>query len=187
MKKIIAFDKWMFAKINKDWANEFFDAVMPFLRQAQTWFPFYLFLVIFIILNFPAKALRWIVTMGITVGVSDVISSRFFKPVIGRLRPCNDPDVADSIRMLANYCGQNGSFTSSHAANHVAMATFLFITLQRYWGNWCYLFFAWAMLVSYAQVYVGVHFPFDVMGGAFLGFVLAYISANLFNKKTGGL
>ncbi len=187
MKKLIDLDKWLFVKINKDGANYFFDQLMPFLRQAMTWIPFYLFMALFVIINFPKKAMTWLLCVICTAAVTDMVSSRVFKPLIGRLRPCNDAALADDIRLLAGYCGQNGSFTSSHAANHFGMAVFLFITMRPIWGNWCYLFFLWAAAICYSQVYVGVHFPLDTIGGAFLGIIAGMLSGNFFIKKAGPL
>lgn len=187
MKKLIDFDKWLFVKINRDGANIVFDAVMPFFRQTYFWFPFYLLVLTFVLVNFKKKALSWIVSIIAVTGLCDIISSRFFKPAIGRIRPCNDPEMAANINMLAAYCGGNGSFTSSHAANHFGMAVFLFLTLKHVFGNWCYLFFIWAAAVCYAQVYVGVHFPFDVIGGALLGSLLGLIAAMVWLKSVGPL
>jgi undecaprenyl-diphosphatase len=187
MKKLIDLDKWLFVKINRDSANSIFDAVMPFLRQTYFWFPLYLLILSFVVVNFKDKALSWLLTIGLTTGLCDVISSRFFKPVFARVRPCNDPDLAAQLHMLAGYCGGNGSFTSSHAANHFGMAVFLSMKIKHILGNWRYLFFVWASLVCYAQVYVGVHFPFDVLGGALLGTILGYIAATLWLKKAGPL
>jgi len=187
MQKLIDLDKWLFVKINKDSENYFFDLVMPFLRQSKIWIPFYFFMAVFIISNFPKKAIAWLLLIGVTAGTTDIISSHIFKPLIGRQRPCNDPDMASNLHLLANYCGQNGSFTSSHAANHFGIATFLFITLYNILNRWSYLFFVWAIIICYSQVYVGVHFPLDVIGGAFLGMFFGWISGNFYIKKAGPL
>ncbi len=187
MKKLIDLDKWFFVKINKEGANNVFDQVMPYLRQPYVWAPFYLFLLVFVLINFKKKALSWILFISETAGITDYTSSHILKPWIARLRPCNDPEVISNIRLLASYCGQNGSFTSSHAANHFGMAMFLFITLRPVWGNGCWLFFLWATLICYSQVYVGVHFPLDVIGGAVLGCMAGFFTAALFLKKSGPL
>lgn len=182
MKKIIDLDKALFVKINHQGANDLFDTIMPFLRVPTIWVPFYLFLLIFVLLNFKKRAIPWILMVAATASVTDLISSRLIKPWFGRLRPCNDPDMASQLRLLADYCGQNGSFTSSHAANHFGMAMFLFITLKDITGNWRWLFFVWAAAICYAQIYVGVHFPLDILGGAVFGSLVGYFSASLYLK-----
>ncbi len=187
MKTIVQFDKWLFNQINQRWTFHVFDGIMPFVRDPLFWVPFYLFMLVLVIMNFPRKAFYWILSAAITVTLTDSISSRIFKPLIGRLRPCNDPELMNRIRLLADHCGQNGSFTSSHAANHFGMAMFFSLTLKPWIGNKAGLFFGWAALVSYAQVYVGVHFPFDVLGGALLGMSIGWMTSKLFHQKTGGL
>jgi len=184
-KKLIEFDKYLFGIVNQKASNPFFDLIMPFIRQPLFWLPLYFFIVLFAIYNFPKKAGIWIGTMLITVGITDSISSRIFKPLFGRLRPCNNPELADSIRLLVDHCGQNGSFTSSHATNHFGIAVFIFITLEKVWGKFNYLFFLWAAAICYAQVYVGVHFPFDVLGGAILGSSIGFAMGKYFNNKMG--
>lgn len=187
MHKIIALDKALFTRINGHWTNHFFDQVMPFVRVPAFWVPLYLFLFLFAVINFKKHAIPWILLVSATAAATDLISSRIIKPGFGRIRPCNDLELSSSIRMLADYCGQNGSFTSSHASNHFGMAMFLFITLKPIWGNWCWLFFFWAAFISYAQVYIGVHFPLDVIGGALFGCGVGYLSARLFVHQYGHL
>jgi undecaprenyl-diphosphatase len=85
--------------------------------------------------------------------------------------------------LLLEYCSGSGSFTSSHAANHFGLAMFMFLSLKKWLGWPRYLFFIWAFLVSYAQMYVGVHYPTDILGGAIIGLIIGGISGNYFNKK----
>ncbi len=185
MKKIIELDKRLFVKINQSWTNPFCDGLMPFLRQPLVWGPLYLFILVFVIYNFPKKAFAWILSLCITVTIADIVSSRFIKPMVGRIRPCRDIDLVENVRLLAAYCGQNGSFTSSHAANHFGIAMFLMITLRHVWGNYCYLFFLWAFAICYAQIYVGVHFPLDIIGGTAVGCLAGWITGSFFNHKAG--
>ncbi len=187
MKKIIELDKWLFVQINQGSANSFFDDWMPFLRQPLVWIPLYVFLVFFVLLNFPKKAAAWLLTLAVTVTATDIISSRFIKPFFARPRPCIDADLADHIRVLVTYCGQNGSFTSSHATNHFGVAMFLFITLKPVIGNAGYLFFLWAATICYAQIYVGVHFPFDIVGGMLVGMLLGSFAAQILLRIAGPL
>jgi membrane-associated phospholipid phosphatase len=148
----------------------------------STWVPLYLFLLVYAITNFPKKAASWIVGLAITPSITDLISSRLIKPAFARMRPCNDPTLVDSIRILVDHCGQNGSFTSSHAANHFGIAMFIWLTMKNVWGDYAAIFFIWAATISYAQVYVGVHFPLDVIGGAILGCLIGWLIATIFNR-----
>ena len=186
-KKLIDFDKWLFTKINQSFANSLFDTILPFFREPLVWIPLYLFFILYAIYNFPKKALGWIIGLGLTATTTDLISSRIIKPLIGRKRPCNDLEMIDTIRLLISNCGQNGSFTSSHAANHFGIAMFIYITMRNIWGNYTYLFFIWAALISFAQVYVGVHYPFDILGGAIVGCSAGYFIAKVFTKKIGSI
>lgn len=187
MKQLLNFDKWLFLKINRDGRAALLDLWMPFVRNAFFWAPLYLFLAVFMLINFGKKAYWWIVYIAITAGITDLVSSHFIKPTVARIRPCNDPGLFGQVHLLAAYCGSNGSFTSSHAANHFGMATFIFFTLHQVIGRYTWIFFAWAALISYAQVYVGVHFPLDVFGGALLGCFTGAFTAVLFKKFFGSM
>lgn len=183
MEKLIQLDRELFRLINNRWHNDLFDMVMPFLRNSNFWNPLYLFLLVFALVNFRKGTGWWILYAAGTVILSNFLSSDIIKENIFRLRPCNDPNLVDSIRVLVTYRPQSSSFTSSHAMNHFAMAAFYYYTLKGFIGKWGLLFFAWAAAISYAQVYVGVHFPLDVTCGGLIGFVFGYLSARTFNKN----
>ena len=91
----------------------------------------------------------------------------------------------DQVRLLVTKCPGNPSFTSSHAVNHFAAAMFIFVTFRKDLSKWWAIMFAWAAIISYAQVYVGVHYPFDCIAGAIIGSILGYLPAIIFNKKIG--
>lgn len=184
MKEIIDLDKWLFLKINRDGTSAFLDKLMPILREPTTWIPLYIILFLFLVISFGKKGWWLLLYALITVAITDTISSRIFKPLVGRLRPCCDPAFSANVRLLA-YCGHNGSFTSSHAANHFGIAMFLFFTFRNFMGNWAYVFFIWAAAISYAQIYVGVHYPFDVLGGTVIGCLVGWGTATIFKQKNG--
>ncbi len=186
LRPLLQFDHWLFHKINQSWANSFFDLVMPFLRQQEFWYFFYLFLLVFALYNFGIKGCWWSVSLIMNAIVSDLFSSSLIKHLIFRYRPCSEPGFADQVRVLVNYCPQNSSFTSSHACNHFAAAWFIFITLNQT-GSWRWLLFVWAFVICYAQVYVGVHFPIDILGGAILGSMIGYGMSILYRKQFGTL
>jgi undecaprenyl-diphosphatase len=180
-------DQILFIYINRILTNSFLDGLFPIWRESITWYPLYLFLLVFAILNLKHKAWLWVLFLIITVVLTDQISSSFVKNYFNRSRPCSDPVFINYVRLLMNRCPSSGSFTSSHATNHFGAAVFLSITLKEYFKNWRYLFFLWAATICYGQVYVGIHYPTDVLGGALLGSLIGYASANFFNRRIGPL
>lgn len=185
MNRLIQLDHHLFYLINGKWHNNLFDSVMPVLRAPQLWVPLYLFLLLFILLNFRKNAGWWILFIAGTALLSDFISSDLIKENIFRLRPVNNPYLVPAARSLLNYKPQSSSFTSSHAVNHFSLATFFYFTLKKHIGKWAKLFFLWAGIIIYAQVYVGVHFPLDVICGAMVGILFGYLSSQSFNKNYG--
>jgi membrane-associated phospholipid phosphatase len=180
-------DKWLFLKLNTAWTNSLFDSMFPWWREANTWIPLYLFLILFGILNFGRSVWVWILLAVLTLVITDQVSSHLIKIWVARPRPCNDPALAGQVRLLLNNCSGTYGFTSSHAANHFGFAVFLVITLQRILGKWRYWFLVWAATVGYAQVYVGIHYPLDVIGGAVLGIAAGYVTGYFFNRRFGVL
>jgi membrane-associated phospholipid phosphatase len=185
MEQLLSYDRHLFKIINNQWSNSFFDWLMPFLRTAETWYPLYLFLFLLIGVNFKKTAFWWILLAIGTVILTDFVSSNLMKQNIIRLRPCNEPSIASWVHVLVGYRPQSSSFTSSHAATHFGMAMFFYLTLKTRFGNWPLIFFFWAFCISFAQVYVGVHYPLDIICGGLIGILIGYLSGKSFNKSYG--
>lgn len=181
MENLLNLDKLLFFLINHEWTNPFFDSILPLFRDRFFWAPLYLFLLSFFIINYKKQSFRIIAMFLLTFMLADFTSSSVIKPLVQRTRPCNDPELQEQVRSLIP-CGSGYSFTSSHATNHFAMAVFLISLLaSRYrWIRWAAL--AWAASVSYAQVYVGVHFPIDVFCGGMMGAAIGTITG-YFTKR----
>lgn len=135
------------------------------------------------ILNFRKKALWWIVYFIVTVSLMDTVGNKLIKQTVQRLRPCNDPDMIASLVLRVPNCGTGYSFISNHAANHFAMAMFAFLTIGAIAGTWRWLFFVWAFSIGWAQIYVGVHYPSDVLAGALAGLLVGGAMGHTFNKR----
>jgi len=185
VQKILQLDKELFKLINYTWHNSFFDFLMPWLRDAEMWAPLYFFLILLMAINYKRQGWWWIAFFISTVVITNYVSSNLIKGNIARVRPCSNPEFAGWIRILVGYIPMNSSFVSSHAANHFGLAVFSYLTLRNQFGKWMLLFFLWAFLISYAQIYVGVHYPTDVLGGTIVGLLIGYITAKLFNKYFG--
>ncbi len=178
-------DTYLFLKINTQWTHSFLDSVYPWWREANTWTPLYLFLVLFTIINFKKQGWFWILFVLITVTITDQLSSNLIKKWIQRPRPCQDEFLMSHVRLLLNNCSGGYSFTSSHATNHFGVAMFVFITSPYLLKKWRYVFLVWAATIGYGQVYVGVHYPLDVLCGAMLGSFIGYLTAQFFIKNFG--
>lgn len=187
LHKILQGDYWLFSHINQKWTSPVLDNVLLFVREAEFWIPFYLFLLLFMAMNFGKKGWLWSLYLAMTVIISDTISSHLIKDrLVYRLRPCGNSFWADSIHFLANYCPSGSSFTSSHACNHFAMAVFMYRTLRPL-SRWWALVLLWAFVISYAQVYVGVHYPLDVLCGGILGAMIGWLTSLVFRYQAGSL
>ncbi|MEZ4843346.1 MAG: phosphatase PAP2 family protein [Bacteroidia bacterium] len=153
--------------------NDFFDSLMPILRDKYTWLPLYAIIVAFVIKNYGLKSLYVLGFAALTFLVADQLSAHVIKPLVQRARPCNDACIRQWVHNLVD-CGSGYSFVSSHATNHFAIGMY-FITVFARPSNRLWViptFLLWASLVAFAQVYVGVHYPFDVIGGAILGIII---------------
>lgn len=184
-QRLDAWDKWLFLVVNNRLTNPVFDAVLPYFRDPVFWAPVYLFLLVFVSLNYGRKGWWWSLAFICTAALTDSIGARIFKEGFQRLRPCADPAFSDQVRLLLKQCGSGYSFVSNHAANHFGLATFALLTFRGTFRNWTYLAYVWAFLVAYAQVYVGVHYPLDVLGGAGLGVLAGLLTAWVFHKRIG--
>jgi len=182
METILKLDNLVWYYMNVVWQNSFCDAVMPYIRNQYFWAPLYLFLLIFMTANWGWRGLMWCAMFFISFTFSDFISAHLMKPYFHRTRPCNDPYLFHIMNNIVP-CGSGYSFPSSHAANHFSMGIFSAVTLSKY-AKWVWpVALIWALLVSFAQVYVGVHYPLDVTVGALLGICIGILTGTVFNRK----
>jgi len=178
---VVSCDHTIWYYMNTQWHNTFLDAVIPWLRNPWFWAPLYLFLAIFIPARFRKQGLIWCVLFLVSFALSDQISVNIIKPHFHRLRPCNNPSLASIIHLLVE-CGGGYSFPSAHAANHFSMGVFIAVTLHKQ-AKWIApVAILWALLVSFAQVYVGVHYPLDVTCGALLGIAIGLCTGKFYNR-----
>lgn len=180
---LLDFDTNLFYWINSGWSNPLFDIIMPFLRNKYVWIPFYIFIASFFLFNFGKKGYFLVLFMVLTASTSDMVSNHLFKKQCKRIRPCNTELSVPIIQRVP--CGSGYSFTSNHAANHFAIATFLALILGLKNRKIVVSLFIWALSISLAQVYVGLHYPFDILGGAMIGILTGLLYSSVFFRRIG--
>ena len=185
LQTILEWDSWLFLKINTVFTHPLLDKIFPLWRDSELWVPFYLFLIVLAIVNFGKKAWSWILFAIINVALTDQASSSLIKNWFARIRPCNEELLVGKMRLLLEHCSGGFSFTSSHATNHFGFAMFVFLTTRHLFGKWGKWLFVWAATISYGQVYVGVHYPIDILFGALLGSGIGALTAGYYNRKIG--
>lgn len=178
MDKILEIDKSWFVWLNS-WHTPFWDSFFLLYTNSKSWIPVILLMIFLLFKNYPWKtALTYILLIGAAVGLSDYIASGLFKPYFERLRPCLD--FPNEMVTVGN-CGGKYSFASSHAANSFALFMGFSLALKNLkWVFWGLLF--WAVLMAYSRIYLGVHFPGDVIVGALIGMFSSQLFFYLYQK-----
>jgi membrane-associated phospholipid phosphatase len=179
LETLLQLDTRLFTAINSGLANPLLDAVLPWWRNRFFWYPLYAGLLGWLLWRFRGRALPFVVLVAGAVMISDALSSHLIKPWVGRLRPCQAPELANSVRVLVT-CGPAASFPSSHAVNHFCLALVLYRGLG--WVSiWLLpLLLLWAASIAFGQVYVGVHYPLDALVGSALGLVAGWACSELY-------
>lgn len=184
-EQLLQLDRHLFYFINHDLSNPFFDWLMPLLRNARFWIPLYIFIIGFCIYKYRKVGVIIVLMLAASAGVADFVSASIIKPAIQRVRPCRDPITANADIPRVP-CGTGYSFPSTHASDHFAMAAFMSMVFNRRWRWIWWVSMLWAASICFAQVYVSVHFPIDVMGGALFGLIVGFGIAQLFKKFQPG-
>lgn len=152
--------------------SPFWDTVMWHISGKWEWIPLYAFLLYLIIKKYKMKAVWVVLAIVLVITLADQISVKLFKFQFERLRPCHNPEIQHLVHIVNNKCGGKFGFVSSHATNSFALAMFLSsLFRKRVFG--CLIFF-WAAVVSYSRIYLGVHYPGDILGGALLGILIGW-------------
>ncbi|MCQ2194209.1 MAG: phosphatase PAP2 family protein [Paludibacteraceae bacterium] len=173
MEQLLALDRELMVQLNLSGShNVFLDGFMWMSSMIVVWLPVILML-IYILYKTKGKQALWIVlAIAIVFLLCDQISSSLLKPYVARLRPSHDPLVMDMLEYVRDYHGGQFGFPSSHAANSFGFATFSALLFR----NRLYTFAAllWAAVCAYSRIYLGVHFPGDILVGTLLGISVGF-------------
>ena len=179
METLTDIDLQLYYFINQTMVNPLFDFFCPVFRSKSFLIVCYLMFAVVVYQAFPKQFLKIAAAGALTFLLTDQISASLSKPFFHRLRPCNDHHVV--ARLIIEHCGSGFSFVSAHATNSFGMASFLSVILIRQRVTVAVLII-WASLVSFSQVYVGIHYPGDVIAGGFLGIVIGTTISLLYKK-----
>ena len=174
-------DKELFILIHSKASVPSFDWFFKAMRNALTWVPLYALILYWILRSNRSNAWQFILLTLITFAITDHTSAAIMKPYLQRLRPCFDPELERYVRELVT-CGGKFGMPSTHASNHFGLASFWFFSIR--WMNrrsW-YLLWIWAFVIGYSQVYVGKHYPGDILVGALLGTIVGLSLALVFRR-----
>lgn len=158
------------------------DTVMVAVTEMWPWIPLYLLLLYMVFRQYGKRGWWILLAVALVILCSDQLSAHVCKPLFHRLRPCFNPDLEGLVHMPKGLPGGRFGFVSSHAANTFAVATFLTAVLRKRWRWIGWLLFGWALIASYSRIYVGVHYPGDILGGAVLGILIGVIAAIIIRK-----
>ena len=151
---------------------------MMFVSQRESWFSAYGVLILGLIHVYRRRAAVLVPLVATCVWLADAVSSKGFKPYTKRLRPCHEPALARTVRLLDAYgCGGQFGFMSSHAANTMALTMFLALVLPRRFRLFIWVLAVWTFITGYSRVYLAAHYPGDVIAGWILGAMAGWAGA----------
>jgi len=155
------------------------DGFWLFITNKFSAIPLYIILLFFSYKYYGLKqTLIVLVGVGIVITLSDQ-TSNLFKYGFKRLRPCHDESILNLVRLVKSSCGGKFSYFSAHASNSMAVAVFFGLLLKKHLKHIFLILVLWALMVGYSRIYIGVHFPLDVLTGIFFGGLYAVVVYNL--------
>jgi undecaprenyl-diphosphatase len=166
-------DTALFLSLN-GWHNHFFDVLMVYISSKLFWLPFYIFLLYLIIKEYKWKSLVILLFTAVLITLTDQTSVQLFKNVFQRLRPCHDPELQLMVHTV-EYCGGLYGFVSSHATNYFGIIVFVSGLLKNRYKWLLWVLILWGVLIIYSRIYLGVHYPGDVIAGAILGSLIGWL------------
>ena len=179
LDKLIALDEKLFLFLNGLGTPQW-DAFWMFMTDKWSSLPLYALLFFFSI-----KKLGWKPTLLVFVAVALMITTtdqlaNAFKYGFERLRPCHDEDIFEKMRLVKPYCGGKFGYFSAHAANSFTVVTFFALLFKSHIKWFPFLLVVWGLIVAYSRIYIGVHYPLDIITGISFGMLIGWLMYRLF-------
>ncbi|MEZ4858774.1 MAG: phosphatase PAP2 family protein [Flavobacteriaceae bacterium] len=174
LEKLLQYDTNLFLFLN-NLGSEPWDGFWLFMTEKFASIPLYLLLLYLIWKHFSWKGtLLVLVIVALMITATDQLANLFKYVLFQRPRPCKVEALQDQIRFLAAHCGRYGYF-SAHAASSMAVAVFVGLLLKKYYKYLPFILLFWAVIIAYSRIYIGVHYPLDIITGMFFGAILGWV------------
>jgi len=180
LEELVQLDVELFVYLN-NLGTEAWDAFWLFYTTKFYWAPFYALLLFLMYKRLSLRLfLMTILVIVLMVTFTDQITNLFKKVLVMRLRPCYNPEIEDIIRLVKRSCGGKYGYFSGHSSNSMAVAVFVSLMLRSKYKYLPYLMVVWAIAMGYSRIYVGVHYPLDVLSGMLFGAFSGFLFYKLF-------
>lgn len=177
LEKIITLDKELFVFLN-GLGSPAFDGFWLIITKQFNWAPFFAFVFYLLYKKIGFKNLGLVLLfIAVLITFCDQ-TTNLFKHTFERLRPCNDPEIKDYIKFID--CRASFSFFSGHAANSMASTVFVFMILRKYYKHG-YLLFLFPLIFAYSRIYLGLHFPIDILAGYAFGATFGFLMSKAYD------
>ena len=178
LEKIIDLDKSLFVFLN-NLGSEPFDAIWLLITKQINWIPFFILLAYILHKKINQKQFLYaLVLIALMIAFSDQMTN-LVKNNVQRLRPCNDEALTGLIRIVKD--SETFSYFSGHAANSMAAMMFLFLIFRQHY-KYSYLIFLYPLIFAYSRIYLGLHFPLDIISGYIFGSLVGLMFYRIYKK-----
>jgi len=168
-------DRQLFLLINGI-HNPLIDKLMIAFSDARFWIPLFIWMFYALYKAYPGKQILWVlIATGVSITLTDRLSVEAFKEVFMRYRPCYNTEIESMVHLVKDSCGGRYGFISSHASNFAGLAMLFTRLLKFEYRNIAWILAVWVGLISYSRIYIGVHYPADVIGGIIFGSIVGWL------------
>ena len=178
LEKILSVDEKLFVYLNS-LGSETYDGLWLILTKQTSWIPLFLFLLYIIFKKLGTKQTLYLMLFVTVLLVFTDQIANLFKNGFQRLRPCNNPDINSFIRIVQSR--KSFSFFSGHATNSMGVAMFLYLIFKNNF-KYFWLLFLWPLIFAYSRIYLGLHYPLDIICGYLSGGILGFLMFKLYQR-----
>lgn len=176
LDKILSLDQKLFVYLN-GLGSETFDGFWLIITKQIYWIPLFLFLLYLVFKKLGTKQTLFLILFVAILLVFTDQTANLFKYGVQRLRPCNNPEINSFIRIVQ--ARKSFSFFSGHATSSMAVATFLYLFFKKDF-KYIWLLFLWPLIFAYSRIYLGLHYPLDIISGYLCGAMLGFLMFKLY-------